>query len=41
MLICYCPVYLFSLAYYASDYLYNPFKLFLGLYTPAMYCFTF
>lgn len=41
MLICYCIVYLFSLTYYASDYLHNPFKLIFRTLTPAMYCFSF
>ena len=47
MLICYCPVivlicyYLFSLAYYESDYLYNPFKLFFRILYPCSVLFFF
>lgn len=44
MLICYCPVYLFSLTYYGSDFIYLYklfFNLFSRLYTTAMYYFFF
>ena len=41
MLVCYCPVYLSSLTYYASDYLYNPLKLIFRTLYPCNVLFFF